>query len=195
MIYFQTGSPETVLSDADLRAGLFQALEATALHHSASSFAKATADRSRREGDTGSEPWKKVLILPPDGTRPHAHAGELTQFAKEVSDNAVDYAWPVRVNRLLVEGGFDLILSIGQVVPHEVVGMASHSKNIFVGTGGADGTHKIHFLGAAYGMEKMMGHADAPVRGLFVGDDAECFEAAAALSRRRILHRRKRRTL
>ena len=60
--------------------------------------------------------------------------------------------------------GHDLILSIGQVVPHEVVGFANGSKNVFVGTGGVMGIHRSHFLGAVYGMERMMGRADTPVR-------------------------------
>lgn len=89
------------------------------------------------------------------------------EFVKEVSEGAVDYPWPAQVNKLLVEGGYDLILSIGQVVPHEVVGMANYNKNIFVGTGGAEGINKSHFIGAAYGMEKMMGRADTPVRKIF----------------------------
>jgi nickel-dependent lactate racemase len=88
-------------------------------------------------------------------------------FVKEVSGGAVDYDWPAQVNKLLVNGNFDLILSIGQVVPHEVVGMANYNKNIFVGTGGAEGINKSHFIGAAYGMEKMMGRADTPVRKVF----------------------------
>ena len=88
-------------------------------------------------------------------------------FIHTVSEGAVDYSWPAQVNKLLVEGGFDLILSLGQVVPHEVVGMANYNKNIFVGTGGAEGINKSHFIGAAYGMEKMMGRADTPVRKVF----------------------------
>jgi nickel-dependent lactate racemase len=89
------------------------------------------------------------------------------EFIKDVSEGAVDYPWPAQVNKLLVEGDFDLILSLGQVVPHEVVGMANYNKNIFVGTGGAEGINKSHFIGAAYGMEKMMGRADTPVRKVF----------------------------
>ncbi len=89
------------------------------------------------------------------------------EFIKEVSEGAVEYTWPAQVNKLLVEGNFDLILSIGQVVPHEVVGMANYNKNIFVGTGGAEGINKSHYIGAAYGMEKMMGRADTPVRKVF----------------------------
>ena len=88
-------------------------------------------------------------------------------FVKEVSEGAVEFPWPAQVNKLLVEGHFDLILSIGQVVPHEVVGMANYNKNIFVGTGGVEGINKSHFVGAAYGMERMMGHADTPVRRIF----------------------------
>ncbi len=138
------------------------------------------------------------------------------EFVREVSEGKVDYPWPAQVNKLLRDGGHDLILSFGQVVPHEVVGMANGNKNIFIGTGGAMGIHRSHFLGAVYGMERMMGRAETPVRrvlnyasehfatnmpivyvltvvgknaagelvvrGLFVGDDAECFDRAAALS-------------
>lgn len=89
------------------------------------------------------------------------------EFVKEVSEGAVEYEWPAQVNKLLIEGRFDLILSIGQVVPHEVVGMANYNKNILVGTGGSDGINKSHFIGAAFGMEKMMGRANTPVRKIF----------------------------
>lgn len=89
------------------------------------------------------------------------------EFVKEVSEGSVDFPWPAQVNKLLIEGQFDLILSIGQVVPHEVVGMANYNKNIFVGTGGVEGINKSHFVGATYGMERMMGHADTPVRRIF----------------------------
>lgn len=91
----------------------------------------------------------------------------LREFVKEVSGGAVDFSWPAQVNKLLLEGNFDLILSIGQVVPHEVVGMANHNKNILIGTGGVEGINKSHYVGAAYGMEKMMGRVDTPVRKIF----------------------------
>lgn len=151
--------------------------------------------------------WKKGLvtlgIVPSD-------------YVKEISEGAVDYSIPIQVDKLLVEGNFDLILSVGQVVPHEVIGMANHNKNVFIGTGGGEGINKSHFLGAAYGMERIMGRADTPVKrvlnygsdhfakdlpivyvltvvgknakgnlavkGLFVGDDIECFNLAAELS-------------
>lgn len=151
--------------------------------------------------------WRKDLIL----------LGEVpSEFVREVSQNRVNYSWPAQVNKLLVDGSFDLIISIGQVVPHEVVGMANYNKNIFVGTGGSEGINKSHFLGAAYGMEQIMGRAMTPVRevlnyasdhfaqhlpivyiqtvigkaadgilkvrGLYIGDDIECFNLASELS-------------
>jgi nickel-dependent lactate racemase len=138
------------------------------------------------------------------------------EFIHEQSEGKLNYAWPAQVNRLIAHGGFDLILSIGQVVPHEVIGMANYNKNILVGTGGRDGINRSHYLGAVYGMERIMGRAENPVRnvlnyasdhflrhlpivyvltvigrsaegglavrGLFIGDDVECFHRAAALS-------------
>ncbi len=85
-------------------------------------------------------------------------------FISEITDGRVTYDWPAQVNKLLTEGNHDLILSIGQVVPHEVIGMANYNKNIFVGTGGSEGINKSHFIGAVYGMERIMGRANNPVR-------------------------------
>jgi nickel-dependent lactate racemase len=90
-----------------------------------------------------------------------------SDFIYQQSEGKLDYPWKAQVNRLLVEGGFDLIVSIGQVVPHEVIGMANYNKNIFVGTGGPEGINKSHFLGAVYGMERIMGRADNPVRRVY----------------------------
>lgn len=140
------------------------------------------------------------------------------ELLHELSEGRLTYDWPAQVNRLLTSGGHDLILSIGQVVPHEVVGMASYTKNILIGVGGREAINKSHYLGAVYGMERMMGRADTPVRrvlnmaarefastlpivyihtvvgrdesgalalrGLFIGDDDECFLRAAELSLR-----------
>jgi nickel-dependent lactate racemase len=89
------------------------------------------------------------------------------EWVENITEGAVSYDWPVQVNKLLRDGGFDLIVSLGQVVPHEVIGMANHAKNLFVGTGGKEAIDKSHFAGAAYGMEKMMGRTDTPVRAMF----------------------------
>ena len=82
----------------------------------------------------------------------------------ELSEGKLSSEWPVQINHRLLEGGFDLILSVGQVVPHEVVGMANHSKNILIGTGGAEAINLSHYLGAVYGLERTMGRVDTPVR-------------------------------
>ncbi len=139
-----------------------------------------------------------------------------SDYVRMVSEGAVDYSIPFQVDKLVADGGHDLILSIGQVVPHEVIGMANHNKNVFIGTGGREGINKTHFLGAAFGLERIMGRSDTPVkrvlnygaehfasylpivyvltvidkdesgknavRGLFIGDDLECFNLAAELS-------------
>ncbi len=73
----------------------------------------------------------------------------------------------VEINRRVMDPSYDLILSVGQVVPHEVIGMSNHAKNLFVGVGGSDMIHKSHMIGAVYGMERMMGRDDTPVRRLF----------------------------
>lgn len=85
---------------------------------------------------------------------------------REWSGGRVDYEVNVEVNKRLFDG-YDLILSIGQVVPHEVAGMANYTKNVLVGVGGADTINKSHFLGAVCNMELALGQADTPVRRLF----------------------------
>ncbi|MBQ6551821.1 MAG: DUF2088 domain-containing protein [Lachnospiraceae bacterium] len=73
----------------------------------------------------------------------------------------------VEVNRRIMDPSYDLIISPGQVVPHEVIGMSNHAKNIFVGVGGSDMINKSHMVGAVYGMERMMGRDHTPVREIF----------------------------
>ena len=70
---------------------------------------------------------------------------------------------PVEVDEQLLDG-WDLVVSIGQVVPHEVVGTAGFTKNLVIGLGGGDTIHRSHFLGAVCGMETLMGRAQTPVR-------------------------------
>ncbi len=116
---------------------------------------------------------RKIMFpgIPESLFRPHDWRNDLVtmgevpaEFIREQSEGKLDWPWPAQLNRLVAEGGHDMILSIGQVVPHEVIGMANHAKNLFVGTGGVDGINRSHFLGAVYGMERIMGRADNPVR-------------------------------
>jgi nickel-dependent lactate racemase len=116
---------------------------------------------------------------PKEKFRVHNWRNDITELGRlegswveKITEGAVNYEWPAQVNKLLKKEGpdsghFSLALSIGQVVPHEVAGMANHGKNLFVGTGGKEAIDKSHFAGAAYGMERIMGRADTPVRALF----------------------------
>ena len=107
----------------------------------------------------------KSLIREHDWRNDVVTVGEVpADFVSEATEGIYTKPWPAQMNRLLWEGGHDLILSLGQVVPHEVIGMANYTKNIFVGTGGVKGINESHFIGAAYGMERMMGRADTPLR-------------------------------
>lgn len=108
--------------------------------------------------------------IPPAAFRVHdwrndiALLGEVpAAFVRKVSGGTVDFPIRVEVNRLLLEP-WDAIISIGQLVPHEVIGIANHNKNIFVGAGGKDIINRSHYLGAVYGMERIMGRAKTPVR-------------------------------
>jgi nickel-dependent lactate racemase len=199
MIYYKSGSENTVIGLKELETGIFTALEKLGAR-------------------------KKVLVVPPDFTRFHSRAGDITsliykyykddlkdilpalgthvpmsdhqlgdmfkgvpknlfrvhdwrkdvvtvgtvpgEFVSKITNGALDYTWPAQLNRLVFNGGHDLILSVGQVVPHEVIGMANYNKNLFVGTGGPEGINKSHFIGAVYGMERIMGKASNPVRSL-----------------------------
>src|SRR5450759_1640355 len=199
MIYYKSGSENTVIGPKELETGLYAALEKLGVR-------------------------KKVLVIPPDFTRFHSRAGDITtliykyykdslkdilpalgthvpvsdheldemfkgvpknlfrvhdwrkdvvtvgtvpgEFVSKITDGALDYSWPAQLNKLVFNGGHDLILSVGQVVPHEVIGMANYNKNLFVGTGGPEGINKSHFIGAVYGMERIMGKSDNPVRSL-----------------------------
>jgi nickel-dependent lactate racemase len=86
---------------------------------------------------------------------------------EKISDGLWKDPVDVEVNRKLMDPSYDLIVSPGQVVPHEVIGMANHAKNIFVGCGGADMINKSHMIGAVCGMEKAMGRDHTPVRQIF----------------------------
>jgi nickel-dependent lactate racemase len=95
------------------------------------------------------------------------HVGDVPgKLLREWSGGLVDYDVRVEVNQQLF-AGYDLVLSVGQIVPHEVVGVANYTKNVVVGAGGSDMINKSHFLGAAYGMERIMGRIENPVRRLF----------------------------
>ena len=88
-------------------------------------------------------------------------------YVSEITEGLWNEPVAVEVNRRVMDELYDLIISPGQVVPHEVIGMSNHAKNIFVGAGGSEMINKSHMIGAVYGMERMMGRDHTPVRRLF----------------------------
>ena len=89
------------------------------------------------------------------------------EYISSITDGLWKDSVDVEVNKLIMDPSYDLIISIGQVVPHEVIGMANHSKNLFVGCGGKRMINASHMIGAVYGMERMMGKDHTPVRKVF----------------------------
>ncbi|HZD47604.1 MAG TPA: D-mannonate epimerase [Silvibacterium sp.] len=248
-IYAAKGRPDFNLNDDELKSLLYEALDKLG---GRSSVLAVPPDQTRihsRAGDLTRYAWEYYgdhlkAVLPALGTHAPMSPGQLTrmygaipqelfrvhnwrtdvetlgevpcEFIEKVSEGKLHYPWPAQTNRLISRGGHDLVLSIGQVVPHEVIGMANYTKNILVGAGGPDGINRSHYLGAVYGMERIMGRARNPVRevlsyaaeqfladipivyvltvvglepdgsiavrGLYIGDDPECFHLASDLS-------------
>jgi nickel-dependent lactate racemase len=105
---------------------------------------------------------------------PHRWRGDLVTlgtipggFLSGITEGLWKEPITAQINKLVMNPRYDLIVSIGQVVPHEVIGMANHAKNLFVGVGGADMINKTHMIGAVYGMERVMGKDHTPVRRIF----------------------------
>lgn len=94
--------------------------------------------------------------------------GELsTDFVRETTQGKADWAMPVWLNRTLMEDQWDLIINIGHVVPHEVLGFANHNKNYFIGLGGKDLICASHLAAASCGIENNLGTLTTPVRACF----------------------------
>ena len=107
-------------------------------------------------------------FIPHDWRRDVVKLGEVpADYLSEITEGLWTEPVSVEVNRLVMDASYDLIISPGQVVPHEVIGMSNHAKNLFVGVGGSDMINKSHMVGAVYGMERMMGRDYTPVRKLF----------------------------
>jgi nickel-dependent lactate racemase len=99
---------------------------------------------------------------------PLVHLGDVpSEFVASQSGGELRFAIRWEVNRRLLEVAWDRIISIGQLLPHEVSGISGHSKNIVVGLGGPDAIHKTHFFSAVYGRERIMGRVESPVRNIF----------------------------
>lgn len=114
----------------------------------------------------GDIPYKKMLVH--DWRNDVVKIGEVpADYLMEITEGLWNDPVSVEINRLVMDESYDLIISPGQVVPHEVIGMSNHAKNLFVGVGGSDMINKSHMVGAVYGMERMMGKDFTPVRKIF----------------------------
>jgi nickel-dependent lactate racemase len=93
--------------------------------------------------------------------------GELpAEEVDEIVERSLGLTLPFSVNRALVDGSYDLVVSVGQVVPHEVAGFGGYTKHISIGLGGSETIQRSHFFSAVYGIEQTLGRVDAPVRQL-----------------------------
>ncbi|MDR2389675.1 MAG: lactate racemase domain-containing protein [Tannerellaceae bacterium] len=166
---------------------------------------------------------KNVLLLPPDITRAHSGAGQITNrlyhffaptanvyviptlgqhiphtpeqnrwmfgdipeekilkhnwktdgkqlgrinaaYLRAITDGKADWDIPIGINRIVLEEAWDIVINIGHVVPHEVLGFANHNKNYFIGLGCKETICASHIAAACYGIEKNLGNIVTPLR-------------------------------
>lgn len=114
----------------------------------------------------GSVPEEKIHVH--DWRSGSTVIGEVpSSFVKEVSGGKVDWAIPVSLDNFLLNGNWDLVLNVGHVVPHEVLGFANHNKNYFIGLGGKDMICASHLMAACCGIENNLGTLTTPLRKCF----------------------------
>jgi len=110
------------------------------------------------------------------GERIHAHdwrngcdlIGEISASeVRAAANGAADWPLPIVLNRSLLREPWDLVINIGHVVPHEVLGFANHNKNYFIGLGGKDLICASHMMAASCGIENNLGQLITPVRACF----------------------------
>ena len=101
--------------------------------------------------------------------------GEIS--GKEVAETCggvADWPIPISLNRMLMEEPWDLIINVGHVVPHEVLGFANHNKNYFIGLGGKELICAAHMMAATCGIENNLGNLVTPVRECFNRREIVC---------------------
>ena len=114
----------------------------------------------------GDVPFDRMLVH--DWKNEVVTLGEVpADYISSITDGLWLEPITAQINRRVMDERYDLIISPGQVVPHEVIGMSNHAKNLFVGAGGSEMINKSHMVGAVYGMERMMGRDHTPVRRIF----------------------------
>jgi nickel-dependent lactate racemase len=112
--------------------------------------------------------------IPNDRIRAHdwrggcVAVGEVpARMVDQQTDGLADWPLPIVLNRPLMEEPWDLVINVGHVVPHEVLGFANHNKNYFIGLGGKDLICASHMMAAACGIENNLGNLITPLRACF----------------------------
>jgi nickel-dependent lactate racemase len=109
--------------------------------------------------------------IPHERIHPHDWRGGVTRIGaipagrvEESTDGVADWEIPVDLNTMTVTERWDLIINIGHVVPHEVLGFANHNKNYFIGLGGKETICASHMAAAVFGIENNLGNLVTPLR-------------------------------
>lgn len=85
-------------------------------------------------------------------------------YVEKITQGKANWEIPISINRLVLDEPWDLIINVGHVVPHEVLGFANHNKNYFIGLGGKDTICASHIAAACYGIENNLGSLITPLR-------------------------------
>ncbi|MEO6907893.1 MAG: lactate racemase domain-containing protein, partial [Abditibacteriaceae bacterium] len=99
--------------------------------------------------------WSSPETLINIGTIPSEEIHELSGglFSMDVD---------VQINKVVYD--YDLLIIVGPVFPHEVVGFSGGNKYLFPGIGGPDILNFFHWLGAVVTNPKIIGNKWTPVR-------------------------------
>jgi nickel-dependent lactate racemase len=195
---------ETISTHLSPRAGLITFLVALGTHPPLSE------DELRIHLGPRMSDFRNVHIVQHEWDNPAAltQVGTITRTEMEkISAGLLSEEVPVAINRAVLK--HDLVVILGPVFPHEVVGFSAGHKYFFPGVSGPEMVHQSHWLGALITSPKTIGHKDTPVRmmieraaemvttpqvgisivmrgndllGLFVGDVDDSWSMAADLS-------------
>lgn len=160
------------------------------------------AERTRRYPDV------EVLNHAWDDPTQLAHIGTISaDDVERISEGLLREEVPICINRRVL--GYDIVLVVGPVFPHEVVGFSGGNKYLFPGIAGPEVLNFFHWLGALITNVRINGTKQTPVRavvdraaaavpaaklcfamvttkkgvqGLYFGDTVEAWSAAADLA-------------
>jgi nickel-dependent lactate racemase len=91
------------------------------------------------------------------------HLGTLTESeTREISAGLLSEEVPVTINARITN--YDVLLVVGPVFPHEVVGFSGGNKYFFPGIAGAEILNFFHWLGALITNAAIIGVKNTPVR-------------------------------